>query len=295
MVLERAHLLEKELAAVKKENEALRHIKRLRDENASLAKSQTSLNAPRRFATRNPSEAFAADIPLNYKAPVPVERGQLRLWGEGGAIWSGGDPIDSFFNRTDLTGTISSVPGFFALKPKLGWEAASGFDYRFSGAPWHVTGQLRYGEGKTSAAAAFAQTVVSGAPPITTSSSNFPQANHKETHWLADMALGRDVFGSGSDAMQFKFGVRVAELRAKTGASNPFALIIGGITLSAVTNAPEESRFLGAGPRFGIDGSVPMGTGWTFDYLGDVAALFGTPRPRARSGIARPVARSLFF
>jgi Legionella pneumophila major outer membrane protein precursor len=42
------------------------------------------------------------------------------------------------------------------------------------------------------------------------------------------------------------------------------------------TNFSQPSRFLGAGPRLGIEGSVPFAGGWAFDYVGDAAALFGT-------------------
>ena len=274
LVLQRVQLLEKELVAVKKENEALRHIKRLREENAALAKSQTAANAPQRVAIGNPRDAYAADMPIYAKAVAPVERGQLRVWGEGGAIWSGGDPIDSFYSRSV---GLATVPEFFSLTPKLGWEAATGFDYRFAGSPWHVSGQLRYGEARASASALIVQNFI--VPEVGTAfNSDSPRADQRETHWLADMALGRDVIGSGPDAMQFKFGVRVAELRSVINATNPRFDSVAGITSSDVENAPQDNRFLGAGPRIGLDGSVPMGSGWTFDYLGDVAALFGTQK-----------------
>jgi hypothetical protein len=80
--------------------------------------------------------------------------------------------------------------------------------------------------------------------------------------------------------MQFKFGVRAAELRGVTAASNLRSEVIPGqgVVLSDIENVLQESRFLGAGPRFGIEGSAPIGMGWTFDYLGDIAALFGTQK-----------------
>jgi Legionella pneumophila major outer membrane protein precursor len=189
-------------------------------------------------------------------------------------IWSGGDPVDSFYNRSV---GLATIPGFFPLTPKLGWEAATGFDYRFAGSPWHVSGQLRIGEARASASALIAQNFIVGGVGGAFNSDS-PRADQKETHWLADMALGRDVIGSGPDAMQFKFGVRVAELRSVTNATNPRFASFAGATASHVENAPQDNRFLGAGPRIGLDGSVPMGSGWTFDYLGDVAALFGTQK-----------------
>jgi Legionella pneumophila major outer membrane protein precursor len=89
--------------------------------------------------------------------------------------------------------------------------------------------------------------------------------------------LGRDVVGGSADAMQLKFGVRVAELRASTNSiSSQNENIPGNFTLSLDSLAPQEHRFLGAGPRLGVEGAAPMGRGWTFDYLGDVAVLLGT-------------------
>ena len=37
--------------------------------------------------------AYAADLPVAYKAPPPVEPGRFTVWVEGGAIWTGGDPV----------------------------------------------------------------------------------------------------------------------------------------------------------------------------------------------------------
>jgi Legionella pneumophila major outer membrane protein precursor len=292
-VLARIKALERENAAIRKENAALRENKALTHQNTALKSKSgpssvvaTSDPAHR----RDPFGAYAADLPVAYKAPVRTEAGQLRLWAEGGAIWSGGDPIYSFFDRTALNGGIAtqaSVPGSFALTPKLGWEAATGFDYRLAASPWHVSGQFRYGEARQSASAAFSDSViVPDVPPFTVNSSDSPRADHKEIHWLADMALGRDIIGDGPYAMQFKFGVRTAELRGVTTASNPRSVVIpgSGVFFSDVENVLQESKFLGAGPRLGIDGSAPIGMGWTFDYLGDVAALFGTQRfQRTRS------------
>jgi hypothetical protein len=41
----------------------------------------------------------------------------------------------------------TAIPGIFNLDPKIGWEAATGFDYKFANSPWHVNGQFRYGQG----------------------------------------------------------------------------------------------------------------------------------------------------
>jgi hypothetical protein len=279
LVLQRVQSLEKELAAVKKENEALRHIKRLREENAALTKSQPAANAPQGVAAGNPRDAYAADMPIYAKAAVPAERGRLRVWGEGGAIWSGGDPVYSFFDRFVFSGgLLNNETNNFGLIPKVGWEAAGGFDYRLAASPWHVSGQFRHGEGRRAAALTFSQTIVPPVPPPTpVALLDAPSASYRETHWLADLAVGRDVFGNGPDALQFKFGVRVAELQGNITASNFRSEIVPAVfSISATTIAPQEIKFLGAGPRFGLEGSAPIGMGWTLDYLGDVAALFGT-------------------
>jgi hypothetical protein len=257
---------------------------------------QPAANGRQAEPVRSPQDAYAADIPGYYKAPPPAERGLLKLWAEGGAIWSGGDPIYSFFNRTTLgsggNSLSGSIPGNFALTPKPGWEAATGFDYRFAASPWHVSGQLRYGEARQSASALFSSSIiVPDVPPFTVISSDSPRADYKETHWLADMALGRDIIGNGPYAMQFKFGVRAAELRGATIASNTRAVVVvgSGVFFSDVENVLQQSKFLGAGPRVGIDGSAPIGMGWTFDYLGDVAALFGTQRFQRTSSFDSPI------
>ena len=40
----------------------------------------------------------------------------------------------------------------------------------------------------------------------------------------------------------------------------------------------QRNSFLGAGPRLGIEGAVPFAGSWAFDYLGDVAVLFGNQK-----------------
>lgn len=274
--LARVRILEKEIAAIKQENEALRRVNQLRKENVALKDRAPPPNLPPQ-AGREPREAFAADAPVYMKAALPAEPGQLRLWSEGGAIWSGGDPIDSFFFRTQVTpfGALDQRNLFFPLVPKVGWEAATGFDYRFAASPWHASGQFRYGEARVNDTSSSVSSF--GTPPMVATFADTERVAHKETHWLADLALGRDVIGSGNDAMQFKFGTRIAELRAMTTLHTTASETIpGNFLLSVDGNISQESKFLGAGPRIGVEGTVPMGRGWTFDYLGDVAALFGT-------------------
>jgi hypothetical protein len=285
--LARVRTLEREIAAIKQENEALRRVNKLRGENAALVKQTASSNARAAVVTTsassNPREAYAADMPISIKAPAPIEPGRLRLWAEGGANWSGGDPVDSFYIRTSFNGIVATgTPQYFPLFPKVGWETAGGFDYRFAGSPFHVSGQLRFGQGsalETSSAISNLFLSAGGAPPaLAETVSDSERATHKETHWLADLAVGRDVLGRGPDNMQLKFGLRLAELRASTHMVNNVTQSGAGFVIGDDAIAQQESKFLGAGPRFGVEGGASLGRGWTFDYLGDVAVLMGTQR-----------------
>jgi hypothetical protein len=265
---------------------------------------------------KDPFAAYAADLPVAYKAAPAAEHGQLRIWGEGGAIWTGGDPVLQNYSISDFSDPISLLTlanrvGQFDLTPKLGWEGATGFDYRFAGSPWHVNMQFRYGEGgKTSGTASSAGSfdlatlaallgaggggVIFGGTGGTFGGSEAFTANYKETHWLTDFAVGRDVT-SGRDAMQVKGGIRIAEyvdnlstLDARSAFINfnpPVVTPINGVPTtissfiqsSSTLNQTRDS-FLGAGPKVGIEGGIPFTGNWSLDYLADAAILFGTER-----------------
>jgi hypothetical protein len=81
----------------------------------------------------------------------------------------------------------------------------------------------------------------------------------REDHWLIDFGVGRD-FVLGSNAI-WTLGVRVADLRSKL---NINAQTVGiSASGSTVTHgnltAQEKSTFVGAGPRFGVQGDTPLG------------------------------------
>jgi opacity protein-like surface antigen len=294
----RLELLERQNAAIRKENAALRESQRLLGENARL-KSQGARAAiePARTSARphqensaflavsavsqqskNPLQAYAADLPV--KAPPLAGPGLFRAWIEGGAIWSGGDPISSTYGFT----------GQFDLTPKVGWEAAIGFDHRFAGSPWHISGQFRYGEGgKTTGLDSLTQ-ILPALPPTSATSTETFGAAYKETRWLADLAVGRDIAGSGPSALQLKGGFRVAEFVTRNTNSDILATSASGInpplvvpgfppvtsfTTTATTLTDTRASFLGAGPLIGVEGSVPFAGKWSLDYAGDVALLFG--------------------
>jgi hypothetical protein len=292
----RLALLERQNAAIRKENAALRENQRLFEENTRLKSQGTraAVEAARHAArpsqensaflavsaasqqTRNPLQAYAADFPV--KARPMAGPALFRAWVEGGAILSGGDPNYSNYSTT----------GQFDLTPKIGWESAVGFDYRFAASAWHVSGQFRYGEsGKASGLASSTITGSLGAG-TETFTETFGAA-YKETRWLADLAIGRDITGSGPSALQLKGGVRVAEFVTQYSTSDVQDIAASGVapivvpgfptvtSFSATLSYPNDTRasFLGAGPLIGIEGSVPFAGKWSFDYTGDVALLFG--------------------
>jgi opacity protein-like surface antigen len=219
-----------------------------------------------------------------------------------------------------FTSSGTDIPGIFDLSPKIGWEAATGFDYKFTGSPWHVSGQFRYGEGgKTSGTATSAGTLdpsiladpyfggkcfgfsnyLSGpfgyiGPPSACGGTHTNAASYKETHWLADLALGYDVAGYGPSAVQMKGGLRISEFVAKTStseslftfanyASPVFPFGGGGPSFTSLSSTRVDTSdirdsFLGAGPLIGLEGSVRFLGAWSFDYKGDLAVLFGTQK-----------------
>jgi hypothetical protein len=331
--------IEKENLAIRKENAALLENKKLHDQNdrlktssvrepqtlaaavdvpaapvaaaaaaeetgtyASMKKKVSSwFSSEDKPAKKDVFEAYAADMPV--KAIVPPKPGVLTFWGEGGAIWSGGDPVSRDFNLIDPTslfglfGGGGGVPAHFNQDPKIGWEAAAGFDYRFANSPWHVSGQFRYGEsGKTSNSAATSGQVPAavlalfGAGNIFTSigGSESVSDTYKETHWIADAAVGYDIATSGRSYLQLKGGIRVGEFTTKDNSSDatniffnfpaplPPPFSTSSITVSTLQSIESRANFLGAGPLIGMEGSVRFMGNWSFDYKGDMAVLFGS-------------------
>jgi hypothetical protein len=139
----------------------------------------------------------------------------------------------NLINPTNLFGLfgVLGTPAHFQLDPKIGWEAAAGFDYRFAHSGWHVSGEFRYGQGgKTSGNAA-----VSGALPLATlfgaaaaatgpitsiTGAEAASVSYKETHWLADGAVGYDIATSGRSNLQLKGGIRIAEFISQQDSSD---------------------------------------------------------------------------
>ena len=200
-------------------------------------------------------EARAADLPARpmYTKAAPIEPLPLWTWYlEGGG-----------FNTTG--GTLF---GAGETKAKFGWEGAIGLDYRIAGSPWHISAQFRYGR------AGDRNSAISGyftAPGIGYGYV-FGNLNHKESHAVADFAVGHDI-GIGTGQAQLKFGVRVVDLSAKSTATGTLYTGIGSYPGASISF---ESRFVGAGPRGSIEGSQPIAGAWAIDYMGGVAYLYGT-------------------
>lgn len=142
---------------------------------------------------------------------------------------------------------------------------------------WHLSGQFRYGSAqKTQAfhagigggASTTLITPGGGTTLITTASNN---EKIRDDHWLVDFAVGRD-FGLGNANAQWKLGLRVADLRSRLTASGPLSVSLGTVGTFATQ---QNATFVGAGPRLGVEGSTPLGGGWSIDWLGGVALLVG--------------------
>ena len=247
------------------------------------------------------SQLRAADVPATVpkavlKAPPPVQVGMLTVWLEGGAFWSGGDPFrlvvpDEFVDFFGVS-RLGSVPGLAAFRPRVGWEAAAGADWRFADSPWHVSFDVRFGAAR-SRDQAFSTAFTTLTPNLFFSEpfSAQERVRERENHWVADLMIGRDI-GLGSGQTQVKLGIRVAGLEAKvhsdaqantvtsfqtcfTNGSGSQSCINHFTPVSAALNLDERSRFIGVGPRQAIEGSFPLGGPWAVDYMGGLAVLFG--------------------
>jgi hypothetical protein len=209
--------------------------------------------------------AGAADLskPTLTKAPppAPVAKDTWTWWIEGGAFSTGGK--------------VLGVPAF---DPNWGGEGAVGFDWNAL-PQMHVVGQFRYGSASKSQPLAFHNASAGG----TTVTVNGTQSL-REDHWLIDFGIGRD-FGLGNSHAMWTLGVRVADLRSKLSANANFtaktttpapiccATIVS--TTKGAFSAQERSTFVGAGPRFGVQGEIPLGGQWSIDWLAGAAVLFG--------------------
>jgi hypothetical protein len=154
--------------------------------------------------------------------------------------------------------------------------------------PWHLSGQFRYGTAQKTKAFNGSTTLIvpAGTTLIATTSNN---EKIRDDHWLVDFAVGRD-FGLGNGNAQWKLGLRVADLRAKLTAS-------GSVSTTPIASGPfntqQVATFVGVGPRLGVDGSTQLGGGWSLDWLGGVAVLFGE-RQTTQTSFPTPIGGGVF-
>jgi hypothetical protein len=201
-----------------------------------------------------PVIAQAADIPTKaaYKAaPLPAVS-PWTFWIEGGAqAVSGAD-----------SAIAGLTPAFTPAKKTWGWDGAAAIDYRID-AMWHVGVDFRYGANKnrtTDSRQSTASTFTAG----TIANS----ATRKESNWVADFMVGRDL-GLGAGTSQLKFGLRVAQIKGTTD----------GVGVASGTQAfaySQTNKWTGYGPRVALEGNAPISGPWSLDYMGGVAALFGS-------------------
>ena len=252
------------------------------------------------------ASARAADL---FKAPPPPQ-GETQLWIEGGAFDPGGNAIQygggilsDFFGLGGFGGSFGSLGQFPPCNAGLGnmcnnnndpsvrgvwgWDTAAGFDHRFAGTNWHVNGELRFGlaRGSASSAEALAESLdFAGPPPPVLSFGQTDTASLTEWHWQADLGMGYDVI-TGPSPLQVTFGLRLADINSKIKDNTngslsevcPAPACIPAVTASAAFSGNDVTNrsFLGAGPRIGVVGSIPLFGAWTFDYKGDAALLVG--------------------
>ncbi len=152
-----------------------------------------------------PVAVLAADLPARpvYKALPVVAVSPWTVWLEGGAqSVSGGD--------TSIAGL---TPPFAAAKQNWGWDGAAAVDYRFD-PNWHGSAAFRYGA-NGSRTTTSTQSPVIGIAPTTGVVASPNSATRKETNWVADFMVGREM-GIGGGPSQLKVGLRVAQINGKT-------------------------------------------------------------------------------
>ena len=176
----------------------------------------------------------------------------------------------STISRRSVFGNTGTIPGIFDLNPKIGWEAATGFDYKFAGSPWHVSGQFRYGQSGTASGSAASSGTLD--PSLLSSNTEgcfspiagdtFPNCSrgpkfyiaacggsqsrsvtYKETHWLTDLALGYDIAGHGPTYVQVKGGLRIEEFVATRTTNTSQTNFVNFATPTAITSGSSDPTF----------------------------------------------------
>lgn len=215
------------------------------------------------IAAANSTGAYAADLgprpALVTKAPPVTAYNPWTWWVEGGAqAVSGGDP--SIPNLT---------PAFTPGKKTWGWDAAAAVDYRFNSI-WHVSAAFRYGENKKRTSTGVQRAVDTTGYIFSGTTS----ADRKESNWVADFMVGRDL-GFGGGTSQLKAGLRVAHIEGNTSGAGDLNLTAGFGYLIRQSYS-QSNKWTGYGPRVAIEGNAPLSGPWSVDYMVGLAGLFGT-------------------
>ena len=175
------------------------------------------------------SDAVAADMATKAPPLAPAPPTPWTWWIEGGAQrLDGNDPY--------VPGLNSPAP-FATPAQQWGWSAAIGVDYRLD-AFWHVSADFRYAQNKKRGSNSFPGAVF-GVPSSSSSVLPFKfhgtnSASRDEYNWATDFMAGRDI-GLGGGPAQFKFGVRVAQIRGKTAGTA--AWNVPNVTFSACSGS----------------------------------------------------------
>lgn len=218
----------------------------------------------------NPAAVVAADLPARpamiTKAPVLAPVSPWTFWVEGGLQHvGGGDP-----SIAGLT------PDFAPAKKAWGWSGAAALDYRINPF-WHVSAGFRYGAHKSRTTNSIQNGLGlysgSATSPTTTPATGLNSATRKESNWVADFMVGREL-GLGAGSSQFKVGLRVAHIKGTTDGAGQ--LVTAGTTPTVVNYSySQTSKFTGWGPRAALEGNMPLTGPWSIDYMVGAAALFG--------------------
>ena len=156
------------------------------------------------------------------------------------------------------------TPAFSPGKRTWGWDGAAAIDYRVN-AVWHVSADVRYGANKLSR----------NTDSRSVHGLHFYRRDHwltpppvRNPNWVADFMVGRDL-GLGAGTSQVKLGLRVARIKGTTDG-------VGVASGSQAFAYTQTNKWTGYGPRAAIEGNTPISGAWSLDYMGGVAALFGT-------------------
>jgi len=218
---------------------------------------------------QNPRPALFAQAPA-------VNPHKWNWWVEGGRSHLGGDPGVAGLNN----------PSFDVMPARWGWEVAGGFDWRFDSV-WHLIGQFRYvwhpnGTAAHSPIGRFnvLNTMTSeSAPTVVTSTiatvSGANRAYRRETHWLADFMVGRDLgLGRGLPSLA-RFGVRIAKISGTTSGQATWVVPPAPNGVTERRYYTQTNTFFGIGPRIEFNGSIPLVPRWAVEYASGMAMLYG--------------------